>query len=240
MTDLLDLALTAHGGLDRWQALTGLVVRGGLGGPFWGSKGWPDVYRDVRVSIDTRNFDITFDPFPGPDRRSRMVAGPEIIDILAADDALVERRIDPRSSFPAPETRPPWDAIQTAYFTSCAMWNYLSTPYVLARPGVQVSEIDPWEEDGERWRRLAVQFPTDLPNHNPDQTFYFGSDGLLRRLDYHPEVTAAPIAHYVDEYGTFDGFAFPTRRSVYVREPDGTARKSSAVITIHLDDVHAV
>ena len=93
--------------------------------------------------------------------------------------------------------------------------------------------------DGRRptWRRLAVHFPPELPNHNPDQVFYFGDDFLLRRLDYHPEVTDSPIAHYTYDYQDFGGLRFPTRRSVHVRGADGQADTSWAPITIDIDTI---
>jgi hypothetical protein len=60
-----------------------------------------------------------------------------------------------------------------------ANWNYLVEPFLFTYPGVTATEIEPWHEDGETWRRLAVTFPAELPNHNPRQTFYYGDD-LLR------------------------------------------------------------
>jgi hypothetical protein len=47
---------------------------------------------------------------------------------------------------------------------------------------------------------VGHDFPPHLPNHNPDQTFYYDDNLLLRRMDYSPDVTgSSPIAHY-----TFD------------------------------------
>jgi hypothetical protein len=44
--------------------------------------------------------------------------------------AVVDRRDDPRASFPRdqPPTAP-WDAIQTGYFISHAMWNDLTAQF---------------------------------------------------------------------------------------------------------------
>lgn len=240
MTDLLDRVLDAHGGLDRWNSLAGLVVRGSLGGPFWAAKGWPDVYRDQTITIDTRVLDISFAPYPSAGQRSHFTALPEHLVITDAAGTVSEERDDPRRTFPPTDAPSTWDAIQTAYFTSCGVWNYLTAPFVFTYDGVEVREIDPWEEDGETWRRLSVRFPAHLPNHNPDQTFYFGDDFLLRRLDYRPEVTDAAIAHYTYDHRTFDGIVFPTRRAVHRRLPDNTADKSVAPITLQFDDIEGV
>lgn len=237
MTDLLARVLDAHGGLDRWNDVSGLMVRGSLGGRFWAAKGWPDVYRDQTITVDTRSVDISFTPYPMAGKRSRFTALPEHLDIIDDAGTVVDQRDDPRPTFPPPEGSPTWDAIQTAYFTSCAVWNYLTVPFVFTYAGVEVAEIEPWPEEGESWRRLAVHFPTHLPNHNPDQTFYFDDRFLLRRLDYQPEVTGAAIAHYTYDHRTFDGLVFPTRRAIHPRRPDGTADKSIAPITLQFDDV---
>lgn len=240
MTTLLDHALAAHGGLDHWNSLSGLVVRGSLGGPFWAAKGWADVYRDQTITIDTRAVDIAFAPYPESGHRSRFTAQPEHLAITDSTGAVLHERNDPRATFPPTDAPHEWDAIQTAYFTSCAVWNYLTAPFVFTYPGVEVDEIEPWVEDGETWRRLAVRFPAHLPNHNRDQTFYFDDAFLLRRLDYHPDVTDAAIAHYTYDHRVFDGIVFPTRRVIHPRRPDGTAVKTYAPITLQFDRVVAV
>jgi hypothetical protein len=240
MTDLLTSVLDAHGGLDRWRRVARLEIDASLGGPFWASKGWPDVYRDQLIDIDARRFDIAFRPYPRAGFRSRMRALPEHLEIVDDEGGVVEARDDPRTTFPDPATRPTWDALQTAYFTSCACWNYFTEPFVFSRPDVETVEIDPWTEGGETWRRLRVTFPASLPNHNPDQTFYFDDRFLLRRMDYHPDVTDSPIAHYTDEHREFDGLVFPTRRRVHVRDGDGVADLSFAPITIDVADVRVI
>ncbi len=237
MNDLLSDVLGAHGGLERWTRVASLTVEGSLGGPFWAAKGWPEVFRDQRVTLDPHRVDITFEPYPRAGRRAHFHSGPERLEIRERTGELVEGRDRPRESFPPTDPSPRWDAIQTAYFTSCAMWSYVTAPFVLTYPGVTTEEIEPWTGDGPTWRRLAVHFPPDLPNHNPDQVFYFGEDFLLRRLDYHPEVTDSPIAHEVDAYREFGGLMFPTRRRVHVRDADGRADRSGTPITIDIDAV---
>ena len=62
--------------------------------------------------------------------------------------------------------------------------------------------------------------------------FYFDDRFLMRRMDYRPDVTGSDIAHYTDDPREFGGFVFYTRRRVYLRDPDGQARKDFAPITI--------
>src|SRR3546814_19347500 len=70
------------------------------------------------------------------------------------------------------------------YFASYAMWSYLTAPFSLALPGVQLWDIDPIEENGETWRGLRAVMPEGIATHSRAQEFYFGAAGLLRRQDY--------------------------------------------------------
>ena len=59
--------------------------------------------------------------------------------------------------------------------------------------------------------------------HHRQQTYYFDDAGLLRRLDYSVDLLGSgPAVHYPSEYREFDGIMVPTRRRVYVRNPDGS------------------
>ena len=241
MDELLAKVLDAHGGLERWNSITKLTARLSYGGPFWAARGWPDVYADQTVTIDAHHEYITFSPFTAPDRVSVLEVDPERVTIKTSDGQVVEERTDPRASFPLPFDWPttPWDAVQVAYFTSAATWNYLTEPFGLSYPGVEAHEIEPWHEDGERWRRLAVRFPKSNANHNPDQVFYFDGGFMQRRMDYSPDVTGKPpVAHYLYDPKTFDGFVFPTGRRVYLHDENGIADESSLGITLDIDTIH--
>jgi hypothetical protein len=240
MDELLAGVLDAHGGLESWQAVTKLTARLSLGGPFWAARGWPGIYADQTVTLDAHREHITFAPFTAPDRASVLDVDPERVTVQSTDGAVLEQRADPRSSYPLPfdPLTTPWDAIQVAYFTSAAVWNYLTEPFGFTYPGVEAREIEPWEEHGERWRRLAVTFPKTNANHNSDQVFYFDENLIQRRMDYSPHVTGnPPVAHYMHDPKTFDGFVFPTRRLVHRRDADGNADQTLAGITIDIDTI---
>ncbi|MFI5613401.1 hypothetical protein [Amycolatopsis sp. NPDC051903] len=114
----------------------------------------------------------------------------------------------------------------------------MTTPFLLAREGVQATEIGPWHQDGETWRRLAVRFPADLATHNTDQTFYYGPDFLLRRHDYAGDVLGGfTTAHYTADHRTFDGFVFPTRRWVVPRLPDGSTLPGPVVVSLGIRSI---
>jgi hypothetical protein len=237
---LLADVLDAHGGLENWDRTRTLTAKLSLGGPFWQFRGWPDVYEGQTVILETHREHITFTPFTAPDRTSVLDVAPERVTIRTGDGRVVEERLEPRASFPLDfdDFKTPWDAVQLAYFTSAATWNYLTAPFVFTYPGVTAKEIEPWDEDGATWRRLAVTFPPEIANHNPDQVFYYDDDLMQRRMDYSPDVTGSPrVAHYTHDPKVFDGFVFPTRRRVHLYDEDGRADQSFAPITLDVEHV---
>jgi hypothetical protein len=58
-------------------------------------------------------------------------------------------------------------------------------------------------------------------------------------VDYTVEADGGRAAHYTEGYKTFDELAFPTRRQVYRRNPDGTPDRSLTAITLDIDDITA-
>lgn len=240
MDKLLTAVLDAHGGLREWGKTTRITARLSLGGPFWAARGWPQFDAERTVTIDPHRQHITIAPFAAADRRAVLEVDPERVTIQTRDGRMVEERLNPRASFPLPfdPAVTPWDAIQVAYFSGAANWNYLTAPFVFTYPGVEASEIDPWSEDGQTWRRLAVTFPKTIANHNTRQVFYYDDAFMQRRMDYSPDVTGnPPVAHYTHDPRTFDGFVFPTRRRVHLHDPGGVANQTFAPITLDVASV---
>src|SRR5262245_45020698 len=220
MNDLLGFVLDAHGGHERWSGVSALTAKLAVGGPFWGQLGFPDAFLDETLTIDTRRQHAVFIPWSAPGQRLTFDTDPERVVLQTADGQTIDSRTSPRSSYAGHDPHWPWDALQVGYFLSYGMWNYLTTPFLLADPGVQTREISPWQD-------------------SPEQVFYFGDDGLLRRLDYTVEADGGQAAHYTEGYKTFDGLAFPTRRRVYRRNPDGTPDRSLTAITLDIHDITA-
>jgi len=238
MDELLAKVLEAHGGLENWSKVTGLTVKLSPDGPFWDGVGWPDIRRQQTLTVDARQERTTLTPFIGEESTAVFQGDPVEVRILDASGQEVERRKDPLLTFPeyTPETK--WDRAQVAYFTGSANWNFFVEPFLFTYPGVVAREVEPWREDGETWRRLAVTFPPSLPNHNPEQIFYYDDKFLLRRMDYSPDVTASSrIAHYTSDPKVVDGFVFYARRLVHLRDSDGIADQSWAPIVITTDAV---
>jgi len=233
MSGLLDDVFEAHGGLERWRGLTRMRFTGSAGGGLPFPR--PDFMTGTGATLDLHAQRVLFQPFGGPDRRGLYT--PAHVEVQDAAGAVLAERDDPRQAFAAYPPGRLFDELDMAYFGGYAFWTYLTVPFLLAWDGVRVEETGPWQENGETWRRLRVEFPDYIATHTTVQALYFGPDNLLRRHDYSVEVFGGTMtAHYTMDYRTFDGFGFPTRRRVRRRRPDGTAY-GPVLITVDIDSV---
>ena len=229
-------AIKAHGGLERWNRFTMLSAHLIQGGVFWAVKGKAGVLDDVTVTIDLRNEKVSHWPFGSPDRRSRFE--PQRVALENATGKVLEELPQPRSSFQGHTFETQWNDLQLAYFVGCAMWTYLNTPFLLARPGVESEELESWQEAGETWRRLQVHFPVDIATHSTEQTLYFDQKGVLRRHDYHVEISGGIGAvHYVSDIKEVSGIVFPTKHRIFGLQPDGHAAPEPLVVSIDVDHI---
>jgi hypothetical protein len=231
MNDLLDHVLAAHGGRDRWSQIDRIQADVTLHGPFWAVRGFSEKPFRERLTLDTRRELIRFSPWADPEHDMLLRAEDDRVELrAAADDTVLESRSGIRSTYAGYDLTSPWEPLQVGYFIGYAMWNYLTTPFLFAYPGVASREVEPWTENGEVWRRLHVRFPQSLATHCAEQTFYFGDDGLLRRLDYNVDVNVGvAVAHYVGAYEEFGGIQVPTRRRVHRRNPDNSASENWSI-----------
>jgi hypothetical protein len=235
--DLLAAVLEAHGGLAAWRGARQITASARSGGFALASRLKPRAFRSYRVTAWLDEPRTVIAPFPGSGRRGVFLG--DRVRIESEDGAPLAERQDPRAAFRTLRRRIWWDDLDALYFGGYALWNYLTTPLLLLRPGVETRELSSWEDDGERWRRLGVRFPPDVPTHSAEQVFYFDAAGLLRRLDYTAEVFGAwaTAAHYCREHRTFGSLVLPTRRRVLPRKRDGRPRPFPTLVWIEIDDV---
>lgn len=236
--ELLELALEGHGGLDRWRSAREVVARVSAGGFALRSK-FRSGFRAVEQRASTTEPRLVITPYPGPGRRG--VLEGERVRIETDGGGVVAERTDPRPFFRGRRNLW-WDDLDVLYFAGYAMWNYLGAPFLLTRPGFELREVEPWEEEGDRWRRLHVTFPPDVPTHSREQVFYFDDRGLLRRLDYTAEVFGswARAAHYCFDHRDFGGLVVPTRRRVTPRRRNGDPLAHPVLVWIWVGDVRLV
>jgi hypothetical protein len=236
MSSLLTQVMDAHGGIEHWKKFSAVSASITTGGGFWALKGLvqDSAPRQMTVSLHEQLASVT--PFGQADWRSSFRPGR--IAVETTDGTLVRERGNPRESFAGHVVNTPWDPLHRAYFNGYALWTYLTAPFFMAMPGFEVSEIEPWVEQGEAWRGLRVRFPDSVDSHSKVQDFYFGSDFLLRRHEYEVDVAGSlPAVQYVHDAVEVQGIRMPTRRRVYVRGPNREAVRDLLLVSIDFRDI---
>jgi hypothetical protein len=233
--ELVEQAIATHGGLDLWENASEVSVQISSGGLAFASKLQGHAVRSVEARVSTRGQHVIFAPYPTPGQRGVLEQDGSVrIETDAGE--LVEARENARTAFRDLRHKLWWDRLDILYFATYAIWTYVSTPFVFTREDYQVRELDPWEENGEHWRRLAVTFPEHVHTHSREQVFYIDANGLIRRHDY----TAEPIggwakaSHYCLDHRSFDRLMVPTSRRVYPRKPNNQRRAGPLLVWIEV------
>ena len=235
MNDLLELAVKAHGGLERWNKVTSVNVAASITGAIWFVKSKGDVLRNVIMTIATKKERVTTD-FPGQDKRT--IFEPARIVMEKTNGTLIDTRDDPEKSFRGQQRETPWDDIDVAYFCGEALWTYLNTPFLYTHEGFATEEISSIQVEGEKWRRLTVTFPDSVKSHSRKQISCFGPDGLLRRHDYTVDILGGATGlNYASEYRDVDGIIVPTKRRIYAYEGDYQVVTEPLLVAIDMGEI---
>jgi hypothetical protein len=233
MNRTLARALAAHGGLDRWngfQKLTSTIV---TSGSLWAMKGLVQDQNERQMTVKLHEQWASVKPFGEPNWQTSFE--PARIAIETIEGVVVKERHNPRDAFAGHRMDTPWDQLHRAYFNGYALWTYLTSPFLLAMPGFEVTDIEPWREGSETWLGVRARFPDYIASHSKEQDFYFGEDFLLRRHDYSVDVAGGfPGAQYVYDIKEFDGLKFPTKRVAYIRGENRHALNGRIMVSIDL------
>jgi hypothetical protein len=237
--DLVDTAIEAHGGMARFQSAQEIAARVRCGGFAFAMRFKRGALDRFEGRVSTSEPRAVLSPYPDPGKRGVFERGS--VRIESDGGELLAERANARASFGGLRRQLWWDDLDLLYFAGYALWNYVMAPFMFARPGFELEELEPWTENGERWRRLHVAFPDDIDTHSREQDFYFDERGLLRRLDYTAEVFGgwARAAHYCWEHRPFEGLVVPTRRKVFPRRRDNRPRARPTLVWIEFADVTA-
>lgn len=233
---MLEHVLRAHGGIERWRSVRELTIHHSSGGIAFAAKFQGRTLAPKVAQISTGVQRSVFIPYP-PGGRGVFDRGAVRIETVRGDK--IAHRLDPRSHLHSPRHTLWWDKLDLLYFIGSALWNYATAPFIFTSPGFELRQLEPWTENNEVWSRLAVTFPPELRTHSRNQVFYFSADGLLRRLDYTAEEFGkrANAAHYCFDHREFGGLKVPTRRRVFLRQPNGRPRPWPLLIWIDIQDV---
>jgi hypothetical protein len=168
---LLKFALEAHGGLNAWNRMQSLHANVSIGGSLWDLKQLPGLFENTSVSLKLGyQYVITHLRDVG----ERIVFTPNQVSLESESGDTLDTRMDPRLAFTGQSAGAKWDKLHAGYFCSYALWGYLTTPFLYTYPGFDAREVEPWYENGERWRVLQVTFPEGYATHTRTQYSYFG------------------------------------------------------------------
>jgi hypothetical protein len=230
--------LDAHGGLDYWRSLSAIDLEYSAWGLLFTAKRISPL-RHAHLTISTQEPDVVLHDYPVPGQ-SGVLHGAELVEIRDSAGSVLQTRTNPREAFGHWRRLFRWDAMDFAYFSNYAMWNYLTLPFLLLHPAVTVEASENAAPVGVT--RLKVGFPTTLPTHSPTQELYFDPSGRLFRHDYTAEVVGswAKAVHLCDRYRQFGGLWLPTKRRVYPKGPFNRALPFPTLVAIDIHFAHPV
>ena len=235
MLPLLEKAINAHGGLDRWNQIEKLVVELRIGGNILAMKWRSPHTRQLKATIDPKKMYCRLAPFP----KQGYVGIWEGNQVYIEKDGelVVEKTISRKNNGKVEGASLVWDDLDLLYFLGYALWNYSVTPFVFLNPGFECKELIT-----NRDQKLIVKYPSSIPTHCQEQVFYFNQSHYLCRLDYTAEVFSkmAQGAHYCQQHKSYQGIVFPSKRVVYPRLPSGHIIKFFKVMEGFIDNVSIV
>jgi hypothetical protein len=237
VNELLNRVLDAHGGMQRWRALSRIAATIVSGGGFFPLKGILQDPEPRRMTVWLHEERSTLQPYGAPDQIA--VFSPDRIAVEKIDGTILAERRNPKSSFAGHQMNTPWDPLHRAYFNGEALWTYLTTPFLLTMEGVRVEEIEPWHEGDEAWRILRAYFPPSMDTHSAVQDFFFGSDFRLRRHDYSVDIAGGfAAAQLTSDYVEAGGIFLPTKRRAFTRGPDRRPIREMQMVWIDLSEIN--
>ncbi|MEY2394365.1 MAG: hypothetical protein QOF94_710 [Acidobacteriaceae bacterium] len=235
MNDLLQVAVDAHGGLSRWNQLKRVKASLSITGAIWQMKGKPDILKHVSIEAELHKERLTTH-FNG--KGIRTVFEPNRVIVETEGGRLVDNRDDPRSAFRGHTRQTAWDDVHVAYFSSYALWNYLTIPFLYTYSGFVTEELAPWQENGEQWRPLKVTVPDSVASHSREQVAYFGPDGLLRRHAYTVDIMGGAAGlNYASDLRNVDGIVVPTKRRVYASDANNQKIPEPVLVAIDIREI---
>jgi hypothetical protein len=134
MSTLVDLAISAHGGMGRWERLSTVSAHLRVGGALWALKGKEGLMGDANFEAELHRERASFWPFQSPDGRTAFT--PDRVAIETTGGVVLDERHDRHSSFAGHVQDTPWDNLHAVYFGSYALWTYLTIPFLFTYPRV--------------------------------------------------------------------------------------------------------
>lgn len=234
---LVNKTIEAHGGLKNAGKFQTVKLNANIGGVVWSVKGHENALADVEFTGSLTQQKASWKNLFHLGYTSTFE--PERVALFDEKGSLVEELDNPKKSFNGHTVETPWTKAQLVYFSSYATWNYTTAPFNFLVPGVEINQLEDWNEKGEIFQRLEVIYPDGFATHSKRQIFYFDADGLLKRHDYWPDVLGGSSAvQIIENHKNFDGIVTGTKRNIYVlNDADNSYSTDLVLVSIDILDV---
>jgi hypothetical protein len=233
---LLDNALKACGGLERWNRFDRFEAHVSIGGSYLASKVDATNLKEIVVSGNTR-FQAA-EVVGMLDRSGRGLCRANWVGIENHSGLIAAQQSVTPEDFAKLGSRAHWTELDVVYYCGISIWNFINCPFLLAESGFKIGEIAPLDADGEVWRRLHVTFPDRIATEACEQILYFDFRNRHRRTDYLcSALTANTVAHFLGAHQDFSEIVIPTlRRSRFV-DRDGFISQEDVPFDIEIFDL---
>src|SRR5262245_49174864 len=115
MSQLLDLAVEAHGDLERWRTIERLEVSLSCSGfRFLRMKGYPEGLPNITARLKMRRPVVSIRPYTRVHACGHFT--PDRVWIDDDKGHVLKQRIEPRASFAGHALETPWDQLQLLYW----------------------------------------------------------------------------------------------------------------------------
>lgn len=231
MNRLLDKVIAAHGGMTNWNKCQSANATASIRGPFC-QDGPLGISQRVTAIIHRNR--VTVEPLGCIDCLSDLDSNR--LSVVRSDGTAVTSLEDVRLVHL--QFKPPLAPLTGVLMTCSTVRSLLTSPFMLATGGVEISELVPWNEAGRQWRVLRAEFPPELSTPARVQDYFFDADFLLRRHDYHVDGgSGITVSELVTEYVDVHGLRMPTTLTGYPRRPDLTPDTARELISIEISNL---
>ena len=225
---LLDEAIEASGGIERWRRLTRFSLQLSIDGSLFSRAGQAGRFRDIVAEGSTRGQVVRVAGFAGPDKCG--IYRPECVTIEGGGGGVLRCWSTPQKSL-SDQVR---DELYMIFICGFSVWNLLTTPFRLVQPNTQVEELPPLREGDKQWPRLRVVFPPSAMTYPAEQVLYYDDSRLLQRTDQN--IIGVKTAEYSSAHQAFHGIVIPTLRRSLVLTPDGGVAEKPSLLDVEIFD----
>lgn len=230
--EVVERAVEAHGGLERWQRAARIDLELTVGGIAFTAKGRrKSAGKANMASIETGSGEVMLRPFfEHQDRVGHYTTQRLTISDKMSGDEIegCDTASRPRSGLRALAT---WSDLDQLFFAGYALSHYYRLPFSLLDDRIALGPVT--GDSGTR--RSTATFPPELYSHSPRETFHFDETGRLVRHDYTARFLApgARGAHLSMDYRMHDGLAIAGRRRVLLNAFGKAVKPTVLWIDVH-------